>query len=403
MTGRDPLQEERAATGLELFYDLVFVVIFSLAGTQMAHYLAEGHYRTAVFGYVLCTFAGIWAWINFSWFASAFDTDDWFFRCVVLIQMVGVAILALGVAPVFSSIDHNEHVDIRVLVIGYVVMRVGLLTQWIRAGLQSPEYRKTCFTYATAVLAAQIAWVIVAIIPLALWPTIVAILVCALIELMGPVIAETRVKPTPWHPHHIAERYSLLTIITLGEGIVATVAVLQAVVEEQGWSVEAAVFGLAAMVVTFGMWWIYFTVPIGDALHAHRDKSFGFGYGHLIIFMSAAATGAGLEVAALWSEHEASISPGAVVACVAVPLGIYCLGMLTLYNYLLPFEPVTVVGGVSVLVLLVAGVWMAAAGVSLIAAVVVIALAPVSIAVIDEIAGVPRRAHALRDIGVDVE
>ena len=94
MTGRDPHQPGRAATSLELFYDLVFVVVFSVAGTQMAHYLAEGHYRTAAFGYVLCTFAAIWAWINFSWFASAFDTDDWFFRGVVLIQMIGVAILA---------------------------------------------------------------------------------------------------------------------------------------------------------------------------------------------------------------------------------------------------------------------------------------------------------------------
>lgn len=50
MTGRDPHEERRSATNLELFFDLVFVVIFSVAGTQVAHYLAEGHWRTAFFG-----------------------------------------------------------------------------------------------------------------------------------------------------------------------------------------------------------------------------------------------------------------------------------------------------------------------------------------------------------------
>ncbi|WHU47758.1 low temperature requirement protein A [Gordonia sp. L191] len=395
MTGRDPHQPGRAATSLELFFDLVFVVVFSVAGTQMAHYLAEGHYRTAVFGYVLCTFAAIWAWINFSWFASAFDTDDWFFRGVVLIQMIGVAIVALGVAPVFGSIEHHEHVDIRVLVIGYVVMRVGLLTQWIRAGLQSAEYRRTCFTYAAAVLVAQVAWVIVAIVDLALWPTIIAIALCAFIELLGPIVAENFVKPTPWHPHHIAERYSLLTIITLGEGVVGTVAVMQAAVEAQGWSVQTAVFGVAAIVVTFAMWWIYFVIPVGDRLHARPDKCFPWGYGHIVIFMAAAATGAGLEVAALWTEHEATISPGVVVATVAVPLGIYCLAMLTMYDYLLPFDPVTLLCGAGTVAFLVGGVWAAGTGLSLSAAVVLVACAPLFIVVVDEIFGTTRRANTL--------
>ncbi|MGC4935043.1 low temperature requirement protein A [Gordonia sp. DT30] len=393
MTGRDPRQQGRAATNLELFYDLVFVVVFSVAGTQVAHYLAEGHYRTAIFGYVFCTFAAIWAWINFSWFASAFDTDDWFFRGVVLVQMIGVAILALGVAPAFTSIEHHAHVDIRVLVIGYVVMRVGLLTQWIRAGVQSAEYRNTCFTYAGAVFVAQVAWVVVAIIPLSLWSTFVAIACCALIELLGPIIAENFVKRTPWHPHHIAERYSLLTIITLGEGVVGTVAVMQATIAAQGWSVQSAVFGIAAIVITFAMWWMYFVIPVGDRLHAHPEKCFPWGYGHIVVFIAAAATGAGLEVSALHTEHEASIGPGAVVATLAVPLGIYCVGLLVMYDYLLPFEPLTLLGGAGAIAFLVAAVWSADAGLSLSAAVVLVACAPVFIVVVDEIFGVRRRAR----------
>ena len=48
--------------------------------------------------------------------------------------------------------------------------------------------------------------------------------------MLGPYLAERRYGGTPWHAHHIAERYGLLVIITLGEGIIGTVASINAVV-----------------------------------------------------------------------------------------------------------------------------------------------------------------------------
>ncbi|MGV9709167.1 low temperature requirement protein A [Gordonia sp. NPDC003424] len=403
MQGRDPHEVGRVATSLELFYDLVFVVAFSVAGTQVAHQLAEGHYQVAIVGYLLCTFAAIWAWINFAWFASAFDTDDWFFRLITLVQMIGVAIIALGIPDVFTSMNEHEHVDNHVLVIGYIVMRVGMVAQWLRAAAQSRQYRQGCLTYATMTLVAQIGWITVLIVDMRPLPTLLAMAGCVLVELSGPWIAEHFTAGTPWHAHHIAERYSLLTIITLGEGVVGTVAVLGALIEVEGWSVETAVLGLAAMGVTFAMWWMYFIVPVGDALHAHREKSFVWGYGHIVVFMAAAAVGAGLHVAALYIEHETHIGPGVVVATVAIPLGIYCLGVLAMYDYLLPFDPLSVLLGFGVIALLVTAVWLAAAGVSVVVAVVVAALAPVLVVVLDEAFGVPRRAQALASIGVDVQ
>ena len=54
-------------------------------------------------------------------------------------------------------------------------------------------------------------------------------------------MAERKATGTPWHPHHIAERYGLLVIITLGEVILGTVAALNALVHgEAGWTVDAA-------------------------------------------------------------------------------------------------------------------------------------------------------------------
>lgn len=96
MTGRDPDEPNRAASPLELLFDLSFVAAFNRAADEAAHFLAEAHVGTAIVGFVFVSSTVCWAWVNFSWFASAFDTDDWFFPLTTMVQMVGVLILALG-------------------------------------------------------------------------------------------------------------------------------------------------------------------------------------------------------------------------------------------------------------------------------------------------------------------
>src|SRR3954465_9306583 len=127
MSGRDPDEHHRASTPLELLFDLTFVVAFGTAADELSHYLAEGHIGTSILSFTFATFAISWAWIGFTWFASAYDTDDWVFRLLTLLQMLGVLILALGIADVFDSIDAGGHVENGVLVAGYVVMRIAMV------------------------------------------------------------------------------------------------------------------------------------------------------------------------------------------------------------------------------------------------------------------------------------
>jgi low temperature requirement protein LtrA len=397
MAGRNPHEDGRTATNLELFFDLTFVVAFSFAGLQVAHFVAEGHYETAVLGFVFCTFAAIWAWINFTWFASAFDTDDWVYRLTTMVQMVGVLILSLGIEPVFESLDHGGVVDNRVLVLGYVVMRLAMVVQWIRAALSSPSYRQTCLAYAAGIVIVQIAWVAVIFLDTTLYQTLIVIGILVVAEMAVPAIAEIIVKegPTPWHAHHIAERYGLLAIITLGEGIVGTVAALQAVVHSQGWTVETAVLGLAGVGITFGMWWIYFVVPSAQALHVRRGRAFTFGYFHIVIFMAIAMMGAGLHVAALYIEHAATISQTAAVASVVIPVGIYLACIFLLYGFLLGFHRVNVAEVIGMAVILAVAIVLAAADVSVVICVLVVALAPALGVVVDERIGSERRRKAL--------
>src|SRR5437773_697851 len=209
MRGRDPNQLHRVATPLELLFDLTFVIAFGLAASQFAHAQAEGHYATALIGFGFASFAICWAWINFSWFSSAYDTDDWIFRVVTMVQMIGVLILATGLPRMFASTEHGEHIDNSVMVLGYVVMRLALVLQWLRAATQDPARRRACLTYATAIAVAQIGWVAQLALGLPTAATLVASGVLLLIELLGPVLGERKDGGTPWHAHHIVERHAL--------------------------------------------------------------------------------------------------------------------------------------------------------------------------------------------------
>ncbi len=197
------------------------------------------------------------------------------------------------------------------------------------------------------------------------------------VELAGPFVAERFRGGTPWHAHHIAERYGLLAIIALGEGIVGTVAAVSAVIEAQGWSVDAALVALAGTGLTFGMWWVYFVLPSGEVLHRHRERSFGWGYGHVLLFAAIAGTGAGLHVAAYYIEHVAHIGAVATVLTVAVPVAVYVLMVYVLYSTLtrsIDRFHLLLLAGTAVFV--VVPVLMAAVGVSMAVCLVVLMLAP---------------------------
>src|SRR5690348_3826630 len=107
LSGRDPNEVHRAATPLELLYDLTFVVAFGTAADELAHYLAERHVGAALGGFSLAVVAVAVAWLSYSWFASAYDNDDWVFRVATMVQMVGVIVLALGLEQMFASLDRG--------------------------------------------------------------------------------------------------------------------------------------------------------------------------------------------------------------------------------------------------------------------------------------------------------
>jgi len=198
MGGRDPHEEHRVATPLELLFDLTFATCFGFAASQFATELAEGRYVAAALGFGFASFAICWAWINFSWFSSAYDTDDWLFRVATMVQMIGVLVLAIGLRPMFASIERGQRLDNSVMVLGYVIMRVALVSQWLRAAKQDPVHRRACLTYAITISIAQIGWVAMIFAHLSAVGALVPVAVLVLIEFAGPALAERKDGGTLW-------------------------------------------------------------------------------------------------------------------------------------------------------------------------------------------------------------
>jgi low temperature requirement protein LtrA len=397
MGGRDPHEAHRAATPLELFFDLTFVIAFGVAGSQFAHEIAEAHFGAGLLGFSFAMFAVIWAWINFTWFASAYDTDDWIFRVVTMVQLLGVLILAMGIEPLFHSLVEGDHVDNAVMVGGYVIMRLALVFQWLRAARQDPARRQTCLRYATYLGVVQIGWIAVLVIQADLLTTILMTLPLFLLEMATPYVAERSLR-TPWHAHHIAERYGLLAIIALGECLIGAIETLRAIVALHGWSLDAGLVGFGGTALAFGMWWMYFILPAGRALHLRRHRSYFFGYAHMPVFAAIAATGAGLHVVAYFIDHQGHISAAVAVASVAVPVAVFKVSLTWLLSVMICVDRVVVAVAAGVIAAMAGSVGMAAAGVPVPACLLVIGLALGVSIVIDERRAAERMNAALEQL-----
>jgi low temperature requirement protein LtrA len=317
LTGRDPREKHRASTPLELFFDLTFVVAIATAAAQLHHALSEGHW-SAIIGY-LVTFFGIWwAWMNFSWFASAYDTNDVLWRTLAMVMMAGVLVLAAGVPRAFNEGKFG------VLVLGYAMMRTPMIAQWLRVARDDPPRRETARAYAVGIGILEIAWLAWAFV-LGQAGGYAVLLTLIALEILVPIVAERR-GGTPWHPEHMVERYSLMTIIVLGEVLLSTTGAINAVLAEGTLSGQLLLAIIGAMLIVFVLWWFYFKHSHAERMEEEESHStFVWAYGHYLVYASAAAVGAGLGASIDVIEHVAHVSGRAAALTLGVPVAAYVL------------------------------------------------------------------------------
>lgn len=318
MKPRDRHEPHRAATSLELLFDLVSVIAIASASAGLHHAIAKGHFAGGIIQFSAAFFGIWWAWINYTWFASAYDNDDTLFRLLTMVIMGGALVMASGITAFFES------TDLTLMVVGYVIMRLAMVALWLRAARHDLAGRRTALWYAAGFAIAQAYWVALLFAqPLSGLLFYVLFALGATLELSVPAIAE-RQGTTPWHRHHIIERYGLLTIIVLGETLLSGSMALRQVSE--GFDKTLVAIALLALTIVFSMWWLYFAKE--EQLETNKLSSvLIWGYGHILIFASGAAVGAGFAVLVDIVTDHAEIGLLAGNYAVAIPVALYLLGL----------------------------------------------------------------------------
>jgi hypothetical protein len=148
--------------------------------------------------------------------------------------------------------------------------------------------------------------------------------------------------------------------------------------------------------LTFGMWWMYFMVPTGELLHAHRETSFWFGYLPIVLFGAIVGTGAGLHLAAYYLDEHSELGSAACVATVAVPVGVYIWLVYLLQSLMLKTHSAVHLGlGVLATGVLAGAVLLAASGVAISVCLLVTTAAPVVVVIGHELIGHRHTAAAV--------
>jgi low temperature requirement protein LtrA len=280
--GRDE-EDERRATWLELFFDLVFVAAVSQLANALSTQPTTGRFFE---------FAGLfvpvwWAWSGFTFYANRFDTDDLPYRLLTLLGMFGVAVLATTVPGVFEGVTSA-------FPLAYVGVRIVLLILYARARRHVPAARPLATTFLVAFGAAVIVWLVSLAVPR---PWTYVLWGCALVlELGAPIIAWRQIPQAPIHPRHIPERFGLLTLIVLGESVLAVVVGVSKV----SWDAGSAGAAVAGFLTAAALWWIYFDFVSEDTVTAGGIVGgLVYTYVHFFVVAGLAALGAGVKVAIL--------------------------------------------------------------------------------------------------------
>lgn len=252
-----PEEEERKASFLELFFDLVFVFAF----TQVTALILED---TTVAGFLRATLVLAmvwWAWSAYTWMTNAIDVDNVVTRLIVFAAMAAGFFMALAVPDAYQ----DEAVWFAVAYFVVRLLQPALYAWGVRHDpAQLGAVRKLAPWFLVAALVALVGGFVDPELRAWVW----------LLSLVIDVVGTLTVARAGWKvsPSHFAERFALIVIIALGESIVA-IGLGAAELERD------AVFALSVVVAlagVFALWWSYFeftsTAAERSLAHAAPEK-----------------------------------------------------------------------------------------------------------------------------------
>ncbi len=317
--------EERHATWLELFYDLIFVVTIS----QLSHYLFHDVSLSNFLGFLFLFIPVWWSWIGTVFFATRFYTDDIGHRLLLLLQMGGAGAMAVNISGAFSNTFSG-------FALSYVFMRLILVIEYVRVfrtNIKSSESANPLVKrYIIGFSIAAIIWLISAFVPVteirfALW------VIGLTIDFATPNTAGKLYSKFAPHISHLPERMGLFTLIVLGESIVGIVTGMT----EQVWDVYSVIEASLGLCISFSLWWLYFDSTGRLPIQILREKGrislyLIWLYTHFPLVVAITAVGVGIRRLVSSEQHSILSNSDLWLICGSVAISLISQSILHLIS-----------------------------------------------------------------------
>lgn len=303
--------EDRTVSFLELFYDLVYVVVIARA----AHTLAE-HISWRTFGEFVVVFGLIWiAWLNGTLYYELHGREDGRTRLFVFIQMLLLALLAVFIADAAGEAGTP-------FAIVYALYLIVVTWLWYTVRRQdSAEYMTLTGRYLTGMIVSIATMAASAVLPddarMIVWALLVGGWMVGGFLLARSANIEFGLTVTD----SMVERYGLFVIIVLGEVVVGVVDGLS----EAERNIRSIATGMLGLIIGFAYWWTYFDF-VGRRLPTDTPRiRTRWIYTHLPVTLSIAAAGAAMVSLIEHAADTSTPAPTAWLLAGSISLGLVAL------------------------------------------------------------------------------
>lgn len=320
-------EEERHATWMELFYDLLFAAVVAQLSLQLSHDLSP----FGILRFVLLFIPVWWAWIGQAFYATRFDTDDLGHRLFIIAQMFAVAAMAVTIHEGFSQGSAG-------FALSYAAVRFILVGEYIGADVFVPAAHKFIRRFEIGFGIAATIWLISAFVAppyrFVLWG------LGMLIDFATPLTAgKLHAKLAP-HAVHLPERFASFTLIVLGESITGVVIGLT----HQQWTLTSAAAAMLGLSLAFSLWWVYFDNIDAAPIRAARTGGHiwiyqTWLYAHLPLVIGLTATAIGVEFVIISPQNLVLPPEQRWLICGGVALVLLSLGIIHLTSILSRTQP----------------------------------------------------------------
>lgn len=304
--------EDRTVSFLELFYDLVYVVVIGRA----AHHLA-GDIGWRGVGEFAVLFSLTWiAWLNGTLYYELHGREEGRTRFFVFVQMLLLALLAVFI----DGAGGSDGVPFGVVYMLYLAVLSWL---WYTVRLQDEEqYMASTARYLAGMVISVVVIGLSLFLPaegrMIAWASVVLMWLVGSFLLARMTAVRSAVRVTD----SLVERYGLFVIIVLGEVVVGVVGGLA----DSARDVESIATGLLGLMIGFAYWWTYFDFagrrpPRDEPLVRNRWL-----VAHLPVTMSIAAAGAAMV--SLIEEAGDGGTPAATAWLLSGSVALALLGMV---------------------------------------------------------------------------